>query len=137
MRRRVLLSAVLAWPLRADSAQEAWEALTEIASALGRGNAAAFAAVLDPEMRGYRLLRDDVTALLQQAEVQCALDLIDNTGDESSRTIVVDWLMNLTERTETERSTRRRQTMTCRFRRAKRWLVTEIEPAGFFKPPRA
>jgi hypothetical protein len=135
MQRRLFLSLALSCALRADASEEAWDALTEMASALGRGNATAFAAALDSGMAGYQALRDDVTALLGQQEVQCSLDLLENSGDDAERTIAVDWLMVLTPRAGMTRSTRRRQTVRCQFRRRKKWFMTGIEPRDLFKPP--
>jgi hypothetical protein len=137
MLRRTLLSAALAFPLWGDAAGDAWEALTALVSALGRGSAAAFAAGLDPEMPGRETLQNNVAALLRQVDVQCSLDLVSNQGDESARTIETMWLLVLTERTETPRATRRRERVVCRFeKRGKKWLLKGLEPAGFLAPPK-
>ncbi len=138
MRRRLFLGALLAVPLRADPASEVWDALTEIASALGRGNAAAFAAQLAPGSPENTALIADVTALLREVEVQCSLDPIENEGDSRARTLVVDWLLTLTARSESARIVRRRENVRCRFeKRGRKWLLTRMDPAGFLQPPAA
>ena len=136
MRRRLFFGALLALPLRADPASEVWDALTEIASALGRGNAAAFAALIAPGSPQRAALIADVTALLREVEVQCSLDPVENQGDSQARTVVVDWLMTLTARSASVRIVRRRQTVTCRFeKQGRKWLLTRMEPTGFLQPP--
>jgi hypothetical protein len=137
MLRRTLLSAALAAPLWGDAAGDGWEALTALVSALGRGSAEAFAAGLDREMAGREALQNDVAALVGQNEVQCALELVSNQGDERARTIEVMWLLVLTERSETPRTRRRRERVVCRFEKVgKKWLLKGMEPAGFLAAPR-
>ena len=90
MTRRCLLVSAVAFHLRADAAQEVWELLTSVASALGEGNAARFLAAFDPAMPGFEALRTDIRALVLGSEVQVSIDLVESEGDSDSQSLELD-----------------------------------------------
>jgi hypothetical protein len=136
--RRALLLAALAVPLRADSADQVWDLISSMASALGNGHAAEFLTVIDPAMPGYQELRSNVTALLAQTEVQSSIDLVSNEGDDGSRTVEVDWLLTMADSVGASGSTKRQEHVKCRFeKQGRRWRIVHMEPLAFFAPPRA
>ncbi|MBZ5624566.1 MAG: hypothetical protein LAQ69_38575 [Acidobacteriia bacterium] len=136
--RRALLFAALAAPLRADSADQVWDLISSMASALGNGHAAEFLSVFDPAMPGYQELRGNVTALLSQTEVQSSIDLVSNEGDDRSRTVEIDWLLTMTGSVEVSGAARRQGHVKCRFeKQGRRWRIAGMEPLAFFAPPRA
>jgi len=135
MQRRGFLCLFVAAPLYSRSAEDAWDALSGLASALGQGSAEAFAGGLDPGMPRYQALRDEVSALLRTFDVQSSLDLIENSGDDQTRTVEVHWLLVLTTRADVARSTRREHKVRCQFvKRGRKWLLAEMQPADFLKP---
>ena len=79
MTRRSLLLASLAAGLRADSEDDTWELVANAARALveatalappNRGSSVPFLSYFDPKMPGYETLRDNVTALIEQVDLQ-------------------------------------------------------------------
>jgi hypothetical protein len=138
MRRRIFLVAALAGILQADPRQEVYDLFASMANGLSESNAQPFLAGLDPRMPGYQKLAADVQALVQQVEVLSSIDIIQDAGDDQHRTVHLDWSLRLTPKADTTASqVRRQQTIRCELeRQKKKWRVVEMEPAGFFAPPR-
>src|SRR6202140_3342430 len=119
-RRMLLLFLPFAACRGADPAQEVWELLTQVASALSERNPAAFLGAFDPAMPGYEKLREHVTALLRNAEVQSAIELESDEGNGQSRTVELTWLLRIRPEPEATASTRREQKGKCRGEKAGR-----------------
>ena len=137
MTRRCLLISAAACRLRADAAQEVWELITTVASALGEGNAARCLAAFDPAMPGFDALRRDIRALVQGSDVQAAIELVERQEDPAGDSLELDWLMSITLRDGAARATRRREKVKCRVeKRGRQWRIVSFEPLGLFTPPR-
>jgi len=137
MTRRVMLAlAGCSLAMRADSASEVWDALAEAVAALSRDSATEFLTAFDQSMPGYRDLSAQVTGLLAAVEVQAFIEPVSNEGDDRVRTLQLDWEFNLKSRDDTGRSTRRRETVKCRFeKQGKKWRIVAFEPLRLFAPP--
>jgi hypothetical protein len=123
--------------LRADEAQDVWNVLTDAASALSEGSAMRFLALFDRSMRDYRVLEANITALVNQDQVQSSIELLSDEGDSTTRMVELDWFLQVVEQQDTAGLTRRRERVRCRLaKRGKKWLVTSIEPLAFFAPLR-
>ena len=107
--RRALLFGALAASLRADSADEVWELLSSAASDLSASHGSEFLRAFDPAMPGYEDLRNNVTTLLGQADVQSSIELVSNEGDGRSRKVEVDWLLRITGHTDVSGSMSRQE----------------------------
>ena len=135
--RRTLLFAALAASLRADAADEVWELLSSAASDLSAGHGDQFLGAFDSAMPGYQDLRNSVTALLGQADVQSSIELVSNEGNEGSRKVEVDWLLRITGHTDVSGSMSRQERVKCGFeKQGRRWRIVSLEPLSFFAPPR-
>ena len=132
LRRRFLLACAV--PLAAAAAApEVMDVFTTLATALSEGNAVAFMRPFDPAMPGVEKLRTDVTALLLRADVLASLEFRSDEGDDARRTVTIDWLLQIRDKEPTGRLVHRRETVKCRLeRRGKKWVITSLEPAGFF-----
>jgi hypothetical protein len=147
MTRRALILAALAARLRADSAGQAWELIGSAARALSeatalpppnRGTAIPFLSFFDSKMPGYETLRTNVTALVNQADLQSTLDLLSNEGDDRARTVEVDWTLRITDLATSVTTSQRRERVKCRVeKQVKKWRIVSLEPLAFFAPPRA
>jgi murein L,D-transpeptidase YcbB/YkuD len=128
MTRRLLLELPLAALCRAaDPAQEAIDLITELAASLSAGNVSKFLAVFDPKMSGYAELRQNVTALIAQGDVQCFIDPEENEGDGQSRALQLQWTLRA------ERS--REQLVKCQVdKQSGKWRITKFEPLTLFAP---
>ncbi|HYW45568.1 MAG TPA: hypothetical protein VE959_22080 [Bryobacteraceae bacterium] len=138
MTRRALLFAAVTAALRADSADEVWDAIGLVASALSEGNAAACLSAFDSAMPGYERLRTGVTALLRDNDVETSIDLVSNEGDGRARTVESDWQMRLTPHGEVTTPVQRRERVVAKLeKQGKRWRIVGFEPAGVLDPPGA
>jgi murein L,D-transpeptidase YcbB/YkuD len=136
MTRRLLLFLPFAACRAADPAQEVWDLLTQVASALSERNPAAFLEAFDPAMPGYEKLREHVTALLRNAAVQSAIELESDEGNGQSRTLELAWLLRIRPEPEATSSTKREQRVKCRVEKAgRKWRIVSFEPLALFAPP--
>jgi hypothetical protein len=133
--RRAFL-AVLAAPLMAGTEQEILDLFTALASALSEGNGLAFLDRVDHSMPDYEKLERSILALVAQNELVAAIDVIEDEGDDQTRAVRVDWLLQIRSREETGTLVRRREIVKCRLVRAKKkWKVASLDPIAFFAPP--
>ena len=134
MTRRVF--AFLPVLLLADEASDAWDVIAAIAAALAEENAPAFLKRIDPKMPGYSDLSTNITALVQQADVQSVITPLANVGDSSERTLQLDWELRLKPKGDTVRMVMREEAVTAQLQlQNKKWLITKFEPIAFFAPP--
>ena len=134
-RRLLLLLVPMARPWGADPAREVWDLLTQVASALSERDPAAFLEAFDPAMPGYRDLRDNITALLRNADVQSAIELESDEGNGQSRTMELDWLLRIRPEADATAYTRRQQRVKCRLEKTgKKWRIVSFEPLALFAP---
>jgi hypothetical protein len=132
--------AVFAAPLAcaADPAQDAWEVIADMAAALGRASAGEFLAACDSSLPGLAQLRSHVNALVAASEVESSIDPVANSGNDASRSLEIDWLLHLVDRSGLQKITRRREVVKARMeKRGRKWKVVALEPLSFFAPPSA
>jgi len=134
--RRALLFAACAAALHADDAQDVWDLLTAEASALSEGNSSTFVSAFDRSMAGYGMLEANVTALLDQCQVQSSIELLKDEGNATMRSVELDWFLQIMEEQDPESVTRRREIVHCRLtKEKKKWRITSLEPISLFAPP--
>jgi len=122
--------------LRADAADDAWDVVGRMASALSRAEPADFAGWLDRAMPGYERLRTDAIALARDFAVENAIDQVSNEGAERARTIEADWLLRLTRLAAPATPVERRRRVILKLeKRGKSWKVTSLEPQDLLEPP--
>lgn len=135
MTRRTLLFASLAFRLRADAGAEVWTLFGWLSSALSEDRPNQFVEALDPAMPGYETLRENITGLLREADVESSLEFLSNEGDEHSRTLEVDWTLRITGKEGSAGRVRREEHVKCVVKKTgRRWRITLLEPAAFFAP---
>lgn len=117
-------------------ARAVWDVLTRMAAALSQANLIAFLGAFDRSMAVYATLEANVSALLDQYEVQSSIELLEEGASGGVRTIDLDWFLQLEEQRDAGTVTRRRERVHCRLeKRGKNWKITAIEPVAFFAPP--
>ncbi len=137
MTRRAILLVVLAVPLLADDAQQVWDILTDLSSALSEGNSVEFMHSFDRSMAGYETLRANVTALLEQAQVVSSVEIVSEEGDGQARTVELDWFLQIANEQDGAVTVRRRERVRCRLQKEKKnWRVVGLEPLSLFAPPK-
>jgi hypothetical protein len=138
MTRRTLLAIPLAARCRAaDAAHEVLDLLTDVAASLSAGNAALFLKVFDPAMAGYAKLRENVTGLMAQGDVQSLIEPIEDEGDDRRRAVELEWTLVLQRGQEAAGSVRRQQVVKCKVeKQGGKWRIVGLEPIEFFAPGR-
>ena len=138
-RRLLLLLAPFAPRLAsADAADDVYDLFTTLASWLSTGEVVAFLAGFDKTMPGYEQFRADVTALLAQAEVQSSIDFLRNDGNDTVRSVEVDWYLQIRGRYDAQVVARRREIVKCRVEKSgRKWKVFSLEPQSLFAPVKA
>jgi len=135
-RRRAILVALAAAPLQADDAGDIWELLTETAAALSAGKPDDFLAAFERSMQGYQMLASGISGLLGEYEVQSSIELLSEEGSGSTRTVELDWYLELVEQQDETNVARRRDQITCHLvKKGKKWKIIALEPISFFTPP--
>jgi hypothetical protein len=138
-RRRAILavaSVSLSAPLGADDASDIWELLTQGAAALSAGNAPEFMQAFDRSMPGYQMLAANVSGLTAAYEVESSIEMLSEEGSGSTRTVQLDWYLELIEQQDETNTIRRRDRVTCRLMKlGKKWKIVALEPIAFFAPP--
>jgi hypothetical protein len=148
MTRRTLLALPFAMRLKADSASDVWDLLAEAAHQLSEGDAPAFMNCFDPKMPGYEELRTDVEALVREAPppaqsaatqrggIYSSIDLVSDQGDDQTRSLELDWILDIRRKEGSIGATRRQERVKVRAAKTgKKWRIVAFEPAGFFAPP--
>ena len=136
MTRRVLLLVPLAACCRAaDVAQEVVDLIADLAASLSAGNVALFLKAFDPKMPGYAKLRENVTGLIAQGDVQSFIDPVEDEGDERRRVAQFDWTLLMHRGQEATSFARREQVLKFSVeKRGGKWWIVELEPIEFFAP---
>src|SRR6266508_1441372 len=117
MRRRVFLFFPLASRLAADAAGDVYNLLTRMAAALSQGNAKGFMDAVDESAPDYERLRGYITALAEQWTVLSSIEVLRNSGDEESRSLELDWFLQISESQPNGQLVRRRERISATMRR--------------------
>jgi hypothetical protein len=103
-------------------------AAVELSEAHDNGGGRAFLDHFDKSMPGYVEFSDQVEAMVAAGEVSTTIDFVNTEGNDQKRTLDLDWLLQC----EGERP--KRQVVKCTIeKRGKKWKITAIAPAEFFK----
>ena len=131
--RRVLLFLSFAACLAANSEKDAWNAIHSLADALSAGNVAGFLDAFDRSMPNYDKLRANVVGLLGQGEVGCNIEVTSNDGDDTERTLTLDWILTLEPKEVNPGAKRWEKTAKCRLKKmGKKWKIVSFEPVDLF-----
>ncbi len=118
--------------------REAWDVLFAFAAALENEDQAPNFDQFDPAMPGLEALKTAVNTLGTQWRIEPALELRSNQGDDTHRTLEVDWALALISREDISNSTHRDEIVTCRLEKqavsGKRaaWRIVSFTPLALF-----
>jgi hypothetical protein len=109
--------------------------IASAAAALADVNVPQFMAAFDKDMPGYENLRSAVTALTNHAEVTSAIEPFQDEGDDTKRSVDLDWYLQVRSLVQDGPIVTRREVIHCELRKeAKRWKIVSIKPLEFFAP---
>ena len=136
MTRRLLFFLPLAACLRADSAKEAENLIASAVSGLSAGKAEEFLDAFDPSMPQFEKLRAAILALASQGDLSCSIEVLSDEGDDSERSLELDWILRIDGKDGSPGSTRRQKTVKCQVRKTgRKWRIVSFDPWDLFAPP--
>jgi hypothetical protein len=135
-RNTALLACCLAFTqLRGDSSSDVIDLVGSMAAALTEVNVVQFMDAFDKDMPGYDDLKNQVTALVNQAEVTSSVEPVQEGGDDSKRAIDLDWFLQVRSLLNGGPIVQRRQVIHCELRKEKKkWKIVSLKPLDFFAP---
>jgi hypothetical protein len=113
----------------------AWDLLQSAARALSQPSTpvVGFLAAFDSKLPGYEALRNGADALAAQGEVDSTIGLTTDQGTDTTRTLEVEWTLEVVNADTGIRILQRESDLTCKVeRRGKRWVITSLTPLEFF-----
>jgi hypothetical protein len=120
---------------RADTHADVVDLVASMAAALSDNNAPGFLKALDKAMPGYDHLAEAIPALLAQGNIMSSVEPVHDDGDETKRSLELDWYMEIRNLDETAPVIRRREVIHCRVeKQGKHWRITSLDPLSFFEP---
>jgi hypothetical protein len=94
-----------------------------------------FLAAFDPKMPGFDRLSANVTALLQQGDVESSVELAGSEGDDRRRSLELDWILSVVGHDTGIRMFQRHQRVKCQVeRQGGKWRIVAFEPLEFLAP---
>lgn len=122
--------------LASPPGREAWDVLFAFAAELQNEDAPPAMEQVDRSLPGYNDLRTAITALWTRYLIEPSLDLKSNEGDDTHRTLQIDWTLTLKNPHDPVDSTRREQSVIAGVeKRGKAWKIVSFSPASLFIPP--
>ena len=135
MTRRLFLPLPLAACLQADSAKDVENLIRSVAGALSADKVELFLSYFDPAMPGFDKLRYNVVGLTSQGDVSCSIEIQSNEGDDSERTLTLDWILEFEHKDNSPGVTHRQKSVKCQLRKTgKKWRIASFEPLDLFSP---
>ncbi len=135
VRNLVLIAAGASLAGMADTHADVVDLFASMASALSNDNTAGFMNGFDKNMPDYGQLRDGIAGLIAQAEVTSDIDPVKDEGDETKRSVDLDWTLQIRSREASGPLVERRQTVHAELvKEKKRWRIVSISPLDFFEP---
>jgi hypothetical protein len=136
IQRALILGVMAVTSTFADASADVFDLFASMSAALSANNASGFMKAIDVNIPDRDHLSANVNAIVEQAEVTCAIDVIKDDGDDRKRTVTLDWSMQLKHQGDDLQIERRREAVTFTVvREAKKWRITSIAPLTVFAPP--
>jgi hypothetical protein len=119
--------------LIADTHDDVVDLFASMAAALSEINVPQFMDAFDKDMPDYEKLKNAVTALVSQAEVSSSVEPVKDEGDDTKRTVELDWYLEIRSLLPDGPVVHRREVIQCELRKEKkRWKIVSIKPLEFF-----
>ena len=141
VRSAVLLSIAAALAC-ADAHDDVMEVFTKMAAALtqtnaeGRaisGNVAEFMSGVSKDMPDYDTLKNNVTALVNNAEISSSIEPLTEDAAGDAYKIDLDWVLEIRSLERDGPLVRRREVVHCELRQEKKhWKIISLKPVSFF-----
>jgi hypothetical protein len=129
---RIGLLIFVAAPLFSAEPQDA---IAQLASALSQNDSVNALAVFDSKMPGYSAIESNIGALVSQADIVCAIDVLEEKEEGTAKVLDVDWYMDVKSQAPSGPVQRRRERVSLRMILFHgNWKITAISPAKILEP---
>jgi len=133
--RSAALACLIVVGLRAGAHEVVIQLIGSMAAALTAVNVPEFMDAFDKNMPDYGKLQSDVTGLVNQADVGSSIEPISDEGDDTKRSVDLDWYLEVRSLVQDGPILHRRQTVHCELRKEKKkWKIVSLKPLDFFAP---
>jgi len=127
------LGLIGSFDLHADTHDDVVDLFASMAAALSEINVPQFMDAFDKDMPDYGKLKGAVTALVNQAEVSSSVEPLKDEGDDTRRTVELDWYLEIRSLLPDGPLVRRREVVHCELQKEKkRWKIVALKPLDFF-----
>jgi len=134
MTRRLWLLLPLAGLLRADSEKDVRDLIASAAAALSAGKVELFLDAFDRAMPDFEKLRYGVVGLTSRADVGCSIEIVSNEGDDSARSLTLDWILTIEQKDGSPGAARRQKTVKCEVKKVgKKWRIVAFVGMELFE----
>jgi hypothetical protein len=122
--------------LIADTHNEIVDVVSYMANALSTVNLPKFMDAIDKSMPDYDKLKSKVAALMNQTEITSSIETVKEEGDDTTRTVDLDWYLEIRSLAPDGPIERRREIIHCELLRKdkKHWKIASLKPLDFFAP---
>src|ERR1700730_17426151 len=111
------LGLLIGFCLHADTHDDIVDLFASMAAALSEINVPQFMDAFDKDMPDYDKLKSGVTALVNQAEVSSSVEPLKDEGDDTRRTVELDWYLEIRSLLPAGPIVRRREIIHCELRK--------------------
>jgi len=133
--RAIVLSAVALICLLADVHSDTVAVFASMAAALADSNVSEFMKPCDKDMPDYDALKAEIGSLLTGNQVSSSVEPMNEEGDDSKRSVDLDWYLQIRSQLDNGPITVRRKVIHCELRKeGKHWKVVSLQPMDFFAP---
>jgi hypothetical protein len=133
--RSVALGIIAVACLCADTHADIIDVFTAMAAALSDSNVPEFMNAFDKNMPGYGKLKNDITALITQADVSTSAEPIKEEGGDATHTMDLDWFLQVHSQYLNGPTVNRREVIHCELQKqGKHWKIVSLQPMEFFAP---
>ncbi len=115
--------------------QTPFASLAKLATALSDSDADVALDYFDSHMKSYGEIEQKLEALTAQADISCAVDVVDDMEAEGVHKLDLDWFMELKSQIDDSQLERRRERVQVEMRQFKGvWKITALSPITIFDP---
>ena len=136
--RYLLVLLAIAGVSHAQAEDTPWlPVIAKLASSLSQNDGTTAMEAFDSHMKDYGTIESNIDALVNQADVLCAIDVIEDNATPSAdvRTLDVDWYMTLKSQAEVGPTERRRERVTVQITKIRgKWKITALSPLSILDP---
>ena len=109
--------------------------LAKIATALSASDSDGALDFFDSKMKSYPEIEQKIVALTEQADISCAIDVVNDTETDGVHKLDLDWFMELKAQADNGQLERRRERVQVEMRLVKgEWKITSLFPISIFDP---